>query len=158
MVSLSVLLTPSRVRPTLATPPHCHSIQRQLTFLSPVLVDEKVLVSVSVSVSGIKTNSTLYTLQASFQCESLIKCSSELLHKQRGDGLLVVSNITLTFLIIREEARELHDNIHHNTKLQSKQSGQSAAALIIMQTFSIFSPNRPQQRGTGRNVYRMKKT
>ena len=70
----------------------------------------------------------------------------------------MVSNITLTFMIIREEARELHDNIHHNTKLQSKQSGQSAAALIIMQTFSIFSPNRPQQRGAGRNVYRMKKT
>ena len=50
----------------------------------------------------------------------------------------MVSNITLTFMIIREEAGELHNNIHHNTKLQSKQSGQSS--LIIMQTFSIFSP------------------
>ena len=71
---------------------------------------------------------------------SIIKYSSELLHKQRGDGLLVVSNLTPTFMIMREEAGELDNNIHHNTKLQSKQSGQSAAALIIMQTFSIFSP------------------
>ena len=66
-----------------------------------------------------------------FKRESLIKCSSEDLHKQRGSGRILVELYNHYYRHGgRGGGREGwcggggHFNIHHDTELQSKQSGQ----------------------------------